>query len=107
LDGESIERTIDGDSLTKRIGQLDKVQMRLRSRFDFLPKKTSIHFEKPFDVMKCFKLKNPGTNILTVGGVIYKMNNDEEIYEIKLPPVSMQVLITQADIDLFRNYAVH
>jgi len=55
-----------------------------------------------FNLLDCFKVEKSGTNTLIVGGTIYKMYNEDGFRKVNLPSVSIQVLITQADLDSYR-----
>jgi hypothetical protein len=105
--GINVEKTKEGKAISKSVGPIIKTQMRIRSGriqagFDLLPQKTPMCYENPFNLLDCFDVEQAGTNTLTVGATIYKKSNDDGIYEIVLPPVSIRVSITQADIDNHR-----
>ncbi len=107
VEGKEVEKTREGKDITKPVDMIVKAQMRIRtgriqSRFDLLDQKYPERYENPFNLLDCFKVETSGTNTLTVGATLYKMNNAGNIYEISLPPVSIQVPITQTDIDSYR-----
>jgi hypothetical protein len=106
-DGKEVEKTKYGKAISKPVGLIAKTQMwiragRIQNGFDFLTPKYLMRYESPFNLLDCFSVGKPGTNTLTVGATIYKKSNDDGIYEIVLPPVSMQVPITQADLDRYK-----
>lgn len=101
-DGENVEKTREGNELSKPIGVFVQTDMRFRSRLDLLPQKNPIPFERPFNLLDCFKIEKPGTNVLTIGATVYKRINDVDIGEIQLCPVSIVVPIMQADLDGYR-----
>ena len=98
-DGKNVEKTKEGKAISKPIGLIVKTQIWMRSRFDLLPQKTPMRYENPFNLLDCFKVEKPGTNSLTIGGTVYKRNNNGGIFPIVLPPVSMKVPVTQADVE--------
>jgi len=108
-EGKDVEKTKEGNNISKPVGVIIKNQIRMRPEtrvqagFDFLPQQVPDRYEAPFNLLDCFKVEKPGTNTLTVGAVIYKKINDGGIYGIALPPVSIRVPITQADLDNYRT----
>ena len=101
-DGKNVEKTKEGNAVSKPIDFIVKTQIRMRNRFDLLPQKNPMRYEKPFNLLDCFKVEKPGTNTLTVSGTIYKVKKDGGIYEIALPSTSIQVPITQTDLDNYK-----
>lgn len=106
-DGKEMEKTKAGAAITKPVGFIVRTEMKTRSgqiqgAFDLVPKKTPVRYESLFNLLDCFKVEIPGTNTLTVSAMLYKKSNDDGIYEIALPPVSIKVPITQTDIDGYR-----
>jgi len=107
VDGKEVEKTKGGEAISKPVGLIVKAEMKMRSGriqggFDLLAQKNPERYESPFNLLDCFNVKKAGTNTLTVGATIYKKSNDDGIYEIVLPSVSIRVPITQTDIDNYR-----
>lgn len=107
-DGKEVEKTKEGKAITKPVGLIVKAEMKMRAGriqggADFLIQKNPERYESPFNLLDCFVVEKPGTNTLTVGATIYKKSSDTGIYEIALPPVSILVPITQAEIDNYRT----
>jgi hypothetical protein len=105
--GSEVEKTKEGKAISKPVGLLAREQMKLRAermqgRFDLLATKYPDRYEAPFKLLDCFMVEKPGTNTLTVGATLYKMSNDGGIYEIALPPVSIQVSVTKDDLDRYK-----
>ena len=105
--GNEVEKTKAGKAISKLVGLIAREQMkwragRMQGGFDFLPQKTPIRYESPFNLLDCFKVEKTGTNTLTVGATLFKMSNDGGIYEIALPPVSIRVPITQEDLEHYK-----
>jgi hypothetical protein len=96
-DGQYVAKTKEGDSIGKPVTQIVKAKIWMRSRIDALPQSIPIPYESPFNILDCFNVKKAGTNTLTVSGTLYKRktNNNSEIV---LPPATLQVFISEADL---------
>jgi hypothetical protein len=104
-DGKSVEKTKEGNAISKPIGLIVKTKIRMHSTANVLPQKIPERYEGPFNLLNCFKLEKAGTYVLTVGATLFKRKDDGDVYEIGLPPVAIKVTITQADIDTYRAAA--
>lgn len=105
--GKEVEKTKVGESITKPVGLLGRIQMKMRTsrtqnRFNLLAKKQPERYENPFNLLDCFNVEKPGINTLTIDSTLYKMSNHGDIYPIALPLVALQVPISQANIDNYR-----
>jgi hypothetical protein len=96
-DGNSVKKTEQGKAISKPIGFITKYQIRNNSRTAYFPAGCPQYYEG-FYLLDCFKVEKPGTNTLTVGGTLCKWSSGN-FNEIPLPPVSILVPITQADIN--------
>lgn len=97
--GNNVEKTEQGNAISKPVGLITKYEIRKR-RFDYLAWKFPNYYEG-FYLLDCFDVKIAGTNTLMVGGTVYKWT-DAGFREIALPPVSIQVAITQSDIAYYQ-----
>lgn len=107
-DGKELEKTKAGEALCEPVSLIIRAEMKIRTGrtqagFDALPPKNPMRYESPFNLLDCFKVEKAGTNTLTVGASVYKMGDDNGIYQIALPPVSIKVPITQADLVSHRD----
>jgi hypothetical protein len=106
--GHSVEKTENGKAISIPMGifvktkLLEKANINTENKLNFLNPSEVYRYES-FYLLNCFKVEKPGTNTLTVGTTIYKLKPDGwGVFEIVLPPTSMQVPITQVDLDSYQ-----
>jgi len=107
-DGHGVEKTGNGKAISKPMSILEKTQLLAKAdlnaenKLNFLEPRGICRYES-FYLLDCFKVVKPGTNTLTVGATIFKLKpNGWGAFEIVLPPASIQVPITEADLDRYR-----
>ena len=100
-DGKPVKRTSKGDSFCKplTLATKRKAFSAWEERGYGLMPGIPRQFEDAIELLKCFKVKEPGTYTLVVRARLYRLVSYPEIEQMILPETSMNVTITQADLD--------
>ena len=103
-DGKDVKKTTLGEAISKSTGQLSKNEILAHRRKPIIPDLLNGKWPKlyeSFNLLDCFKAEKPGTYMLMVGGTVYKLKAGV-LNKITLPPVSLQVPITQEDLERYQ-----
>jgi hypothetical protein len=99
-----VKRTKAGNALCKPVNLFMKSTMHIemvRGVFGLMPN-TPRKYDDPFNLLDCFKVEKIGTYTLFVRGKLYRQISSTDIEPMALPETSLQVLITQTDLDRYR-----
>jgi hypothetical protein len=93
--GEEIDKTSMGRALCKTPTR----DVPAQGRVAVLDPKAPVNYDKEFDLRDCFKLKKPGTYILTVKARLYVLDAVEDRVPLDVPPVSIEVVLGENDLN--------
>jgi len=103
-DGKPVKRTKTGNALCKTVNSLTKSTMHIEmvsGVFGLVPNSPR-KYDDPFNLLDCFKVEKAGTYTLFVQGKLFRQISPTHIEPMILPETSMQVPITQADLDRYQ-----
>ena len=99
----AVKRTDTGDALCEPVGILMRRRMRIEAMNGIyaLGSNSPKEYDAPFNLLSCFNIEKPGNYTLFVKGVLYwrKLPPPAEIIPIDIPETTLQITVTQADID--------